>query len=598
MTPVEALNDAARQNGGLWFESYSRIKMKSGAIGRPTMNAYQRDINEVHKYCRKHEIPCRIIGLKPRQKGSSTFFTNLMYTDVRRPAAGEAEVSACVMGGQYSQVDNLWQILNRYEAHDSFEWGNQMRITNLEGQCSNGGRIVKETAGDFDAARSGTFQWLLTTETARWRDEGVANAHKVLQGAMACVPDLPGTVVVLESTANGSSGAYFDFWQGAVTLEEFKAGKRGNGFVKVFRAWFEFPDSHLPMTEAQSQEIEETLTPDEKELIKHFGCEISQIAWRRNKIAGECGGDADLFEQEYPRSAETAFLLSGRKRFNRIGIEWQKRLLDQHQVERGTIELTKDGGVDKTSWRLTEDPGEAEFDRWEAPMPGKKYLIAVDTMTGASQAMGLDPDCHSVLCLRRGFYDAHGWHPTRVVARLFSPCRWDIDVLEHAVYRLAHYYGRCMIVPEINNDRGLIELLKLRRSAKIYRRRTTNKKTGKVTDAYGWQTNVQTRKNLEDAVAKAIREWDVEGEGIEVLCPNIIRELETFIVNEKGKGEAADGSHDDDVIALGIGLCTIDAASNYAEPVEEEFLAPDVKDDFKRRGRVNRNRNTQKAHYR
>lgn len=592
------LINCARASGGAWFELFGRIKMKSGAIGRPSMNLYQKDINEVHQYCRDNELPCRIIGLKPRQKGSSTFFSSLLYSDVRRPITGEAEVSACVMGGQYSQVDNLWQILSRYEAHDSFEWGNQLKLNAIEGNCSNGGRIVKETAKDFDAARSGTFQWLLTTETARWRDEGVANAHKVLQGAMACVPDLPGTVIVLESTANGSSGAYYDFWQKAVTLEEFKEGKQGNGFVKVFRAWFEFPDSRLPITAAQFQEIEKSLTPDEKELIKEYGCDTPQIAWRRNKIAGECGGDADLFEQEYPRSPETAFLLSGRKRFNRIGIDWQKRLLLQHPPERGTIEYISDGGADKTAWRSTEDPSEAEFDRWEVPIPGKKYLIAVDTMTGSSQAMGLDPDCHSVLCLRKGYFDARGWHPTRIVARLFSPCRWDIDVLEHAVYRLAHYYGRCIIVPEINNDRGLIELLKLRRSAKIYRRRTTNRKTGKVTDAYGWQTNVQTRKNIEDAVAKAIREWDVDGEGIEVLCPSVIKELETFIVNESGRGEAADGAHDDDVISLGIGLCTIDAATTYAEVYDEEFLSPDVEKDFKRRARVNRSRTPQKAHYR
>ncbi len=594
MSAMDALNlmGALRANGGAWFESFGRIKLKSGAIGRPSMNAYQQDINEVHQYCKQNDLPCRIIGLKPRQKGSSTFFSNLLYTDVRAPDGNSSEVSACVMGGQYSQVDNLWQIINRYESYDTFEWGNKFQINSLEAVCSNGGRIVKETAGDFDAARSGTFQWLLTTETARWRDEGVANAHKVLQGAMACVPDLPGTVVVLESTANGSSGAYYDFWQRAVSLEQFKKGKRGNGFVRVFRAWFEFPDSVIPLTSEQHAEIADSLNEDEKSLINDYGCSIENIAYRRNKIEGECGGDVDLFEQEYPRTAATAFLLSGRRRFNKIGIEWQKKRLTNSSAIEGNIELINDNGADRTVWRNAQDENDVEFVQWEKPIPDKKYLVAIDTMTGASQAMGLDPDNHSVLCLRKGYFDAKGWHPTRVAARLFSPCKWDIDVLEHAVYRLSHYYGRCMIVPEINNDRGLIELLKLRRGIKIYRRRVTNKKTGKISDAYGWQTNVHTRRNIEDVVARAIREWDQDGEGVNVECPHIISELETFIVNEKGKAEAADGAHDDDVIALGIGLCTIDAATMYVEPMQREFIAPDIKKDF--RGRRTK---TQDANY-
>ena len=587
--PAEQMKTVLRSNGGAWFESFGRIKLKSGDVQKPTMNAYQKEINEAHQYCVENALPCRIIGLKPRQKGSSTFFTDLLYTDVRRPIAGEKSVDACVMGGQYSQCDNLWEIISRYHEHDKFPWGNNMRITQLAATCTNGGRIIKETAGDFDAARSGTLQWLLCTEVGRWRDEGVANAHKVLQGAMACVPEDSG-VIVLESTANGASGSFYEFWMGdqetgrpgAVTLEQFKAGERGNGFIKCFRAWFEFPDSSINLTESQKEKLEADLDDDEKELQRVYGCTLGQVAYRRSKVAGECGGDPDLFEQEYPRSPETAFLLSGRTRFNSQGIAFLKRQAQTNKPDYGTINVVNDDGLERFNWEPQSDK-DAEFHRWEQPLEGRRYILGIDTMTGASQAMGLDPDCHSVICIRRGFYDQRGWHKPKVAARIYPGCRWDIDVLEDAVYRLSSYYGRCLIASEINNDRGLIELLKLRGTMQIYRRKVTNKKTGKATDAYGWMTTQQTRKNIEEAVAQVTREWDKDGDGIELMCPHIVRELETFIVNERtGRAEAASGSHDDDVIALGIGLCTLGGATAYYETRESDFIAPDIQQDFDR----------------
>lgn len=96
-------------------------------------------------------------------------------------------------------------------------------------------------------------------------------------------------------------------------------------------------------------------------------------------------------------------------------------------------------------------------------------IISVDTMTGADQTGGDDPDSHSILCHRAGYMDSSGqWiEPALVMRNILVPgvkpnslvCWWNIDVVEVEVYRMARYY-QAVIAPEMNMDRGLVELLK------------------------------------------------------------------------------------------------------------------------------------------
>jgi hypothetical protein len=80
-----------------------------------------------------------------------------------------------------------------------------------------------------------------------------------------------------------------------------------------------------------------------------------------------------------------------------------------------------------------------------------------------------------------------------------------------------------------------------------------------------------------ERLAAAIREWDVQGSGIDCPAEFILAELENFIRTESGREEAAPGKHDDWVLALCIALATIDGATLFraevtrnAEPVYRE----------------------------
>ncbi len=564
------LTHSGVENEDAWFETFSRIMLKSGKVVTPSLNVLQQDICDAIRYCRRHGIPCRLVILKPRQVGVSTGTTACLYHHLQRVTS-----NGVIIGGEYSQTDNLWTITRRYADMDSMLWPDgKARIDSDKGVFKNGSRLVKETAQDEEAGRSGTFQFVIATEIGRWKDTLTRNASAILSGLLNCVPNLPDTTVILESTAAGPSGVFYDRW---VDATDWAAVRRSNGtwkgrWIRLFAPWYAFDDyCNHTMTQSEEDEILMSMTEDEKLLMKHsyidgdgkvYSVTTAHLSWRRVILKEECNNDIAHFDREYPTTPDHAFRASSPSRFDRMGLDWQKRSAAVQTPKHGMLEVSGDGK--SIYWRPC-DKNEAMITRWEDPREGMYYLLAIDTMTGASQVGGTDPDCHSALVLRRGYFDPErGWQRPAVVARIAKPCRWDIDVLSEYSWRLASYYGKCLVVPEVNQDRGLVELLRLKGDIPIYQREIFNHVNQKKSKALGWQTTGSTRLRIEEAVAKAVREWDEQGCGVEINDFGIIRECETFCRNHiTGKAEALPGAHDDDVIALGIGLCCIEGATRY-----------------------------------
>ena len=215
--------------------------------------------------------------------------------------------------------------------------------------------------------------------------------------------------------------------------------------------------------------------------------------------------------------------------------------------------------------------------RWRTrARPRSHWVTGLDSFAGAGAD---DPDCHGVFVLRQGYFEhGRGWVPPAIVARIAPPCRWDIDILEDRIWRLARYYGGrsgCLIVPEINADRGLVELLKLRQ-ANIYVREIFNRTEQTTSKAYGWQTTTATRERIIETLAKAIREQNTEGEGLDTWDPHFLEEAKNFVTKDNGRSEADTGHHDDDIFGVGIGLTVISAATELVEEIFARPLPPDI----------------------
>ncbi|MEI7532875.1 MAG: hypothetical protein WCK57_00765 [Verrucomicrobiae bacterium] len=564
---VELANAAAREQPLFWLEMYGRILNKAGQLVEAVPNPMQRELGEIYDYCHAHGIPCRIVGLKARQTGLSTGSTAIGYHHMRARVA-----KGCIIGDEYEKsVKNLVQMFERYAENDGFGWGNTFRPQN--GKFSHGSELVTETANDPRAGASGTLQFLLGTEVAHWPETGVRSAAQVLASILNCVPELPDTVVILESTPAGASGVFYETYQGAVTFDEFKAGKRGNGYIRIFYPWFMHPEYEVELSYQEKAEVMGSMTGREKEIAERYGLRAGHVEFRRRTLASpKFRGDEKLFDQEYPPDDVECFLTSGRPRFDQSAISAMDRWAKAQIAQFGNIECV---GNRLMFRRTSESEGWARI--WEMPRNGKRYLIAVDPMTGASQTGGKNPDCHAAMVIREGFLENGRYSKPKVVARVFPGCQVELDMLADMVAKLAGYFGNCLIVPEANNSGlAVIELWK-QMDVSIYEREIFNFRESKMTKALGWQTRDGAGRDGTRSIAIGNLAALIREGGIEIPCQHILEECRTFVLNDSGKAEAMRGKHDDDVLALAIGVTCIEGATTYRQPVLTRDLPADLR---------------------
>ena len=588
------INAVIREDTGAWFETHSKIFGKDRAAGliTPKQNYLQRKIQQVVNRMKELGLPVRVIILKPRQKGSTTYGCALTYTMLRR-----VPTSAVVIGGQISQCAEAWQMMQTYSKSDTFDWKNTGEINSRTGSWSNGSKLIQETAGDSKAGIGGTHQALHCFETARWGEHGVSNSAEVLTNIMKCIPLLPGTLINLESTAEGQTGAFYSHWTSATDAEAFLDGSvevKPGSFVRCFASWFEFDDSAIRLTDEQKGEIERTLDAEswysgEQELIEQYGSFTDdgiqrlgnsvegfdvweQLAWRRWSIEVECKKDKTKFERDSPHSWRTAFQKSGNTRFSASGLAKMRERAKQHLGQHGILEETKEG---RLVLRSTA-PNEAKVIIFEHPIKGCRYIESVDPMTGITQAGGTDPDFHAIYILREGYYGKKGqWHPPATAAKIVKS-RWDIPIAEPELFRLAQYYGPksgCTIVIEMNQDKGFTELLKLR-GANLYRREMFNQTEQATTKAYGFVTTEKTRENIVERLAGAIRNCGEDGNGIDIWDVEALDEFDNFVRKRNGRSEAAEGYHDDTIFGIGIGFEVIGHGTTYFPSTTGSWFEP------------------------
>lgn len=560
---------------GAWWENFAAITIKEGEVERNAPgsqrvfhNRLQDDLCEIERWCREQGVPCRIIGLKGRQTWLTTKSIGKAYHRLRRRRA-----KACVIGDEYEKsVKNMVAMFDLYAKEDRCPWGSTYDAPSK--QFSNGSLLVTETANDPRAGASGTFQVVVATEVAFWPDTGVRSSQKVLAALLNCVPKKADTLVILESTANGMQGAYYDTYQGAVTFDEFKAGKRGNGFIKVFFPWFEHEEYRTLCMEGEAAEIMGSLTDREQSLVEKSHVCVEALKWRREKIAGpEFNGDEDFFDQEYPPDEHSCFLASGRMAFTVEGLE---------RVEADGAMLRRDvlaGCVDRAGggvvFRAT-----GEVESWckiyKLPEEGRRYGVIVDPATGVERAKGEDPDRHSVLVVEAGDVVGDRWCPPAVVARVRPPCYVALNLLADWVDRLSWFYGRCIVTLEINNSGLALYEAARPFTLPFYKRKVPNFRGGTETEMVGWDTSEATRRFLVETLQRAIRLHGQWGEGVSVSCEHAMLELRKFVLNAKGRAEAARGYHDDDVMALGMGLATQGAFTRFSRVAVPRAVPPDL----------------------
>ena len=544
----------------------------------PDPNIYQLRILEVYEWCMANGVPCRILALKPRQKGSSTVSAALVYHHCRRFRSRAVQIA-----DRYKNSDNLFAMTCRYAENDDFPWPHQWQATATSAEIRQKdrlwSRIDRDTAENPRAGRSGTLQVLHVSEAAHFANDGEKCAEKTMLSLLNSLADVPKSVAIVESTANGAAGWFYEHWLGAAAFDEALAGRRGNGWIKVFAPWFAFEDSRLVSSDIlgsectspeflssrfsssdMSSRLQNMIEFSEREQrgVTLYGWDGAQIAWRRWTLAQKCGGHEELFDQEYPEEERAAFLTSGRPRFSMAGMT-RLRAMQHAVVPRcGFLREAGSGLEEQGIVFEAHESGWAQI--WEEPRVEGRYLLWCDTATGREQTRdSRDPDRHAILVLRQAFASPTGESGNALlVARVRPPCLDDWHVLEEKVIALCKYYGRCLIGVEVPMGLALLEGLR-RAGMPLFKRRSSGGPGGTPLEKLGFQSNAATKPLVVSSLSRAI-----DGDPPLDLCdPHLIDELGSFVVHEDGREAALPGRHDDDVMALAMAVHHLGLATPY-----------------------------------
>lgn len=281
-----------------YAEMCLKIRTKSGATVPLVLNRAQLYAHRMIEEQRAKTGKVRALILKARQQGFSTYVGGRFYW---RSSLNHG-TSVFILTHEQAATDNLFAMVARYHEHSPLKpsTGAANAKELLFNKLDSGYSVA--TAGQKAVGRSKTVQLFHGSEVAFW-----PNAAEHFAGVMQTIPDLPGTEVILESTANGITGEFYERWQQA------EAGV--GDYIAIFSPWFwepgyrrtVGPEFVLRSDKAAGEDISEA------EYARLFKLDNEQMAWRRAKIAEL--KDPALFKQEYPATAEEAFQATGHDSF-------------------------------------------------------------------------------------------------------------------------------------------------------------------------------------------------------------------------------------------------------------------------------------------
>jgi len=168
---------------------------------------------------------------------------------------------------------------------------------------------------------------------------------------------------------------------------------------------------------------------------------------------------------------------------------------------------------------------------WREPKGHVPYCIGVDTAEGLVHG---DYSCAQVLEVRTGEQVAvwHGHIPP--------------DDFANDIYLLSLWYNDALTCVESNNH-GLTTITQLRHlgAPNLFRKRSLNQVTSKISQEFGWKTTRTTKPLLIDDLGMALR-----NEELTLHDRFTIAELRTYVRNERGSMSGS--PHDDRVMALAL----------------------------------------------
>ena len=441
-------------------------------------------------------------------------------------------------------------------------------------EFSNGSTAECRTqGGSADKERGTTPTFLHISELPSWESaRRHTSAADVAQALLNAVPDSPGSMVFIESTARGCANLFYRIWNRASRRE------RGNLFVPLFFTWTG-RDEFSVDAETKGQGIKEkklarlmteaweagdaTGTYEHGKDLRYTGEEIEvalkhrltpeQMRWRRRTISNKCDGDLERFHEEYPIVPEEAFVASGRPFFQTQKITKRLDDLDAYRpiVEDSILVM------DETSGRPRFQPGAPIGGGWQIymkPSAGHRYVAASDSADGGA---GKEDDFSAIEVLDRKTGD--------IVAEFLG--KIPPDTLAHQLAYISMLYNDALCAPERNQQgHTTVHTLRTEHPCRPIYRAYAAPSTLPSGEEYirnlGWRTKEDTRAFMLDEMSKRWRRGDVG-----IYSTRLLGQMLSFHRDKSsGKPQHVDGEHDDAVIAVSIAVAIDALLEERGEP--------------------------------
>lgn len=292
------------------------------------------------------------------------------------------------------------------------------------------------------------------------------------------VADIGGQIIGL-STANGVGNWFHREW--------VKATRGENSFQTMFYSWRAVPERDDAWYERKQRDM---------------------LPWQ--------------LHQEYPSTAEEAFLKSGNPVFDLENLE---------QFGDGR-EPKFTGYLFQLSQRAYEarETANGALRVWQFPVEGHVYVIGADVAEGLEHG---DASCAHVIDVGTEEVVAH-WHG-----------RIEADLFADELFALGTWFYGALLGVEANNH-GLTVTTSLKRLnyPRLWRRRDIGTTTVNVSTRYGFLTNKETKPLIIDDLARSLRT------GLVVPCGPTLNEIRSYVRDDKGKMSGS--PFDDRVMSLAI----------------------------------------------
>ena len=565
----------AKHDFAFWAAMYVFIKQKGGGEDvHFRLNRPQRKLIMRFERRRLQGKPIRLILLKARQWGGSTATQIYMaWLQLVHKVGLNSLIVGHVKDSSTEVKDMFDKLIKEYPVSMLYEMGEAYNETEPKivgvGQSGNIHRIPQRnckikvgTAEKPNSARGGDYNLVHCTEVGLWVTTDGKTPEQIVRSACSGILLKPYTMIVYESTANGTG----NFFQ-----REYDAAKNNKSqFEALFISWFEIEQYSAPIdninafaTKLWENRNNANAASDREESGKYLwwlweqGATLEAINWyilERSKYTDH--GD---MASEYPSDDVEAFVHSGARVFDKYNVEKFKKCCKAPKYV-GDVYADGDEGEDALSNLRFKEDKQGLLWVWSKPDVDDKeevtdrYLVVVDIGGRGKKADW------SVIVVFDRLNQMEGGKPV-VVAQWYGHI--DMDMLAWKAAQIAAFYDNALLVIESNtletHDKerqvdGDMSGYILNQIKDVYSNLYARKQSDEEIQEgepkkYGFHTNVATKPKIISTLVKVIRE--------QLYVERDSRCLDEYLCYEKKKNGAfgaITGKHDDLLMTRAIGL--------------------------------------------